>query len=140
MASLVYNYFKARNIAGSVDLDTDTIKVALVTSAYTPDKDAHHYRSSVTNEVTGTGYTAGGATLSGKTVAEVDASDWAKFDATDVTWASSNISARAAVLYKSTGAAAADILIAYVDFGATKTSSGGDFVIQWATDGIMTLA
>ena len=140
MASLVYNYFKARNIAGSVDLDTDTIKAMLVTSAYTPDKDAHHYRSSVTNEVTGTNYTAGGAQLSGKVVAEVDASDWAKFDASNVTWASAYIAARAAVLYKSTGTAANDIVIAYIDFLATKTSSGGDFVIQWATDGIMTLA
>lgn len=138
MASAVYNYFKARAVDGSMDLDGDTIKCALVTSAYTPDIDAHHYFSSVTNEVSGTNYTAGGSTLSGNVVAEVDASDWAKFDASDVTWASAYISARAAVLYDTT--AGPNILIAYVDFGATKTASGGDFVIQWASDGIMTLA
>ena len=53
---------------GSIDLDTDTIKVLLVTSAYTPDQDTHTKHSDVTNEVSGTGYTAGGATLANKSL------------------------------------------------------------------------
>jgi hypothetical protein len=47
----------ARN---NIDFDTDTFKAMLVTSSYTPNKDTHDKRDDVTNEVAGTGYTAGG--------------------------------------------------------------------------------
>ena len=63
MADVIYNSFKRDIMNGSIDLDTDTIKVMLVTSTYTPNQDTHTKRSDVTNEVSGTGYTAGGATL-----------------------------------------------------------------------------
>lgn len=67
---------------GSIDLDTDTIKVALATSSYTPNKDTHNYFDDITNEVSGTGYTAGGATLASKTITLTAAASWA------TTWAS----------------------------------------------------
>ena len=48
---------------GSIDLDTNTIKVALVTRPIRPNQDAHDFFDDITNEVSGTGYTAGGASL-----------------------------------------------------------------------------
>lgn len=140
MANVVYNSFKKDIMNGSIDLDTDTIKVALVTSTYTPDIDANTKFSDVTNEVTGTGYTAGGATLASVTVTADTTNDKGVFDAADVTWTTSTITARGAVIYKSTGTASTSNLVGYVDFGADKTSSAGDFTISWNSGGILTLA
>ena len=66
MADVLYNSFKRDIMNGSIDLDTDTINVMLVTSTYTPDQDAHTKRSDITNEVSGTGYTAGGSRIGRK--------------------------------------------------------------------------
>lgn len=139
MADVVYNGFKKHIMDGTIDLDTDTIKVALVTSSYTPDVDNHVYWSDVTNEVTGTGYTAGGATLANPSVTQDNTNDKGVFDADDVTWSSSTITARGAVLYKDTGSASTSPLICYFDFGSDKSSSNGDFTIQWSADGIISL-
>jgi hypothetical protein len=76
-------------MVGSINLSADTIKVALVTSAYTVDIDAHQFYSDITGEVVGAGYTTSGATLSGVTVTTDLANDRSVFDAADVTWASS---------------------------------------------------
>lgn len=124
---------------GSIDLDTDTIKVMLVTSAYTPDQDVHDYKDDITNEVSGTGYTAGGATLANKTVTQDNTDNEGVFDADDVTWSSSTITARGAVLYKDTGTASTSPLICYFDFGSDKSSSNGNFTIQWNAEGIINL-
>lgn len=140
MADVIYNGFKAKIMNGSIDLDTDTIKVALVTSTYTPNIDTHVFFSDVTNEVSGTGYTAGGATLASATVTQDDTNDKGVFDANDVSWTTATITARGAVLYKSTGTASTSPLIAYVDFTTDKTSTAGTFTIQWSANGILTLA
>jgi len=137
MASAIYNEFKAK--IGSIDWANDTIKVALVTSSYTLDIDAHSNFDDITNEVSGTGYTAGGAALANKTVTRDDTNDWAKYDADDVTWANSTITARGAVIYKDTGTTSTSTLVAYVDFVTDKSSSAGDFIIQWHTDGVFRL-
>lgn len=138
MANAIYNSFKRDIMNGGIDLDTDTIKVALVTSTYTPNIDTHDNFDDITNEVTGTGYTAGGATLS-VTVSADTTDDEGVFDATDVTWSSSTITARGAVIYKSTGTASTSKLICYIDFGEDKVSSAGNFVITWAAEGIINL-
>jgi hypothetical protein len=140
MADVIYNSFKRDIANGSIDLDTDTVKVMLVTASYVPDQDAHTKRSDVTNEITGTGYTAGGQTLSGKTVTADNTNNRGVFDANDVTWSGATFTARGAVLYKSRGgAASADELICYLDFGTDKSVSGGDFTIQWGANGILLL-
>jgi hypothetical protein len=59
-----------------IDYDTDTIRAMLTTSTYTPNLDTHRYKSSVTNEVVGTGYTAGGVALTTKTVTYTAANSW----------------------------------------------------------------
>jgi hypothetical protein len=139
MADVIFNSFKADVLGGVIDLDTDTIKVALVTSAYAPDIDAHKFFSAVTNEVVGTGYTAGGKTLTTPVIAQDDANDRGTFDADDVTWATSTITARGAVVYKDTGVAATSNLIAYLDFVTDKVSSAGDFTITLNAAGLIAL-
>lgn len=139
MADVIYNSYKTDILAGNIDHDADTIKVMLVTSAYTPDQDLHDFKDDVTNEVTGTGYTAGGATLASKTVTQDNTDNEGVFDAADVTWSTSTITARAAVMYKDTGAAATSNLMIYLDFGSDQTSTAGDFTIQWGSEGIVNI-
>jgi len=139
MADIIFNNFKKLIMNGSIDLDTDTIKVALVTSAYTPDQDTHDFFDDVTNEVTGTGYTAGGASLANKAVTADNTDNEGVFDADDVTWSTSTITARAAVLYKSTGTASTSALICYIDFTSDKVSTAGNFTISWNSEGILNL-
>lgn len=139
MADVIYNNFKKLIMNGGIDLDTDTIKVALVTSAYTPDQDTHDFFDDVTNEVVGTGYTAGGASLANKAVTADNTDNEGVFDADDVSWTTSTITARGAVIYKSTGTASTSALICYLDFTSDKTSTAGTFTIAWNAEGILNL-
>lgn len=133
MASLIYNSCLDDMARGAIDFDTDTFKVMLVTSSYTPNKDTHDRRDDVTNEVTGTGYTTGGVT-SACTVTKDTANDKVTLSFAAVSWASSTITARAAVIYKSRGgAASADELVAYNDFGSNVSSTGATFSIAAST-------
>jgi len=68
MASLIYNNFLEELLKANIDFENDTFKLALVTSSYTPDRDTHDNFDDITNEVSGTGYTAGGAALANLTV------------------------------------------------------------------------
>ena len=144
MANVVYNSAKADLMDGTLDLDIDTIKVVLVTSTYTPDIDTHTQYSHITNQVTGDGYTAGGATLADKTVSIDTVNNRGVFDATNTTWSTSTITARGAILYKYVddggSPAATSPLICYFDFTTDKESSSGDFTIQWDSVGILTLS
>lgn len=139
MASKLYGQFVQQAFNKEIDFDSDTIKVALLANTYTPDQDAHNYFDDVsTYEVTGTGYTAGGATLANKTNTYDSATNVIKLDADDVTWASSTITARYAVIYDATPATAATRpLIGYVDFGSDQSSSNGNFTITWDSTGIV---
>lgn len=140
MASVIYNSFKKKIMDGSIDLDTDTIKVALTTSSYTPDQDSHDFFDDVTNEISGTGYSAGGATLANKTVTQDNTDNKGVFDADDTAWASSTITnARYAIVYKSTGVASTSALICAIDFGSNYSSSNGTFTLPWAAEGIVNI-
>ncbi len=138
MADVIYTSFKRDIMNGSIDLDTDTINVMLVTSTYTVSA-SHTKRSDITNEVSGTGYTAGGTAIGSPTVTNVSTNG--VFDGNDVSWTTSTITARGAVLYKSRGgASSADELICYLDFGTDKVSTAGTFTISWNASGILNLA
>lgn len=133
MASLVYNSAIRNAVTGQIDFDTDTFYMMLVTSTYSPDKDTHLDRADVTNEVTGTNYTATGQAVT-VTVSAVDtANDRVDINFADVTWASSTITAAAAVVYKYTGTTANDLLVAYLDFGGDVSSTSGDFTVSTTT-------
>ena len=122
----------------ALDLDdttADRFKVMLVTSSYTPNFGTHDFKSDVTNEVSGTGYDAGGKSLTSVTLTQSGGT--ITFDAADLTWASSTITARGAVVYDDS--LTNDPLICYIDFGADKSSSAGDFVLTFNASGIFTL-
>jgi hypothetical protein len=138
MPSKLYGNFLLKALNKEVDYDTDTIKVALLTSSYTPDQDAHDYFNDVSSyEVSGTGYTAGGNTLASKTATYDSATNVIILDAADTTWASSTITARYAVVYDSTGTSSTSALIGYVDFGSDQASTNGNFTITWDATGIV---
>ncbi|HDH51211.1 MAG TPA: hypothetical protein ENH31_00305 [Nitrospirae bacterium] len=137
MADVIYNSFKKKIMDGGIDLVNDTIKVMLVISAYVPDQDLHDFKDDITDEVVGTGYTAGGAALANKTVTQDNTDDEGVFNADDVTWPDSTITARGAVVYKDTGTPATSPVLCYIDFGADKSSNAGNFVIQWNAEGIL---
>ena len=139
VSAKLYGSFPAKLANGEVDWDTNTIKVALTTSSYTPNQDTHDYFDDITNQVVGTGYTAGGATLASKTVNYDSGTNVTTFDAADVTWSTSTITARYAIIYRDTGVTSTSPLIGYVDFDADVVSSGGDFTIQWNASGIFTI-
>ena len=121
-----------------VDWLTDVIKLMLTTSAYVPNKDTHKFKSDVTNEITGTGYTAGGATLATKTLTYNATTDIVTLDAADVTFTAATLTARIAVIYDDREVAAADKeLIGYVDFGVDQSVAGVDFVLSFDVNGIL---
>lgn len=122
-----------------IDFDTDTIKIMLCTSSYSPDAAAHACVNSVTNEVSGTGYTSGGITLTNTSLTLSGGT--VTFDADDVTWFESVggfNDARYAVIYKDTGTANTSTLFAYIDLASDKGNADADLVIQMNALGIAT--
>ncbi len=133
MASLIFNRALEQWAKGTIDFDTDTFKVMLTTSSYSENKDTHDYRDDVTNEVTGTGYTAGGNTAT-VTVTLDTANDRIDISLGGTTWTTSTITARKAVYYKSRGgASSADEIIVVNDFGSDVITSGGTFTLNAST-------
>ncbi|MEZ5152141.1 hypothetical protein [Rhodococcus zopfii] len=121
-----------------VDLDSDTFKVMLCTSAYAPNQDTHQYKSQVTGEVAGTGYTAGGASLANVAATYDAATNTFKFDADDVVWPGSTFTARYAVIYDDTpSTAATKPLVGYIDFEADIPATNAPFQIVWNPAGIL---
>jgi hypothetical protein len=120
--------FKADVLNKEQDLDADTLKIALYTSSATLDATTTAY--SATNEVSGTGYSAGGVTLTSTTVATTGTT--AYFDADDPEWTSASFTARGALIYNSTNA---DKSIAVLDFGGDFTVSSGTFRIVFPAAG-----
>lgn len=139
MASKLFGSVIAKAFNKEIDLDTDTIKVALLTSAYTPNQDTQDYFDDVSAfEATGTGYTAGGVTLTGKSVSYDASTNTTVFDADDVTLAGSTVTARYAVIYDASPATAATRpLIGYIDFVSDKSSNNGDFQLIWDSTGLI---
>jgi hypothetical protein len=114
----------------------DTFKLALYTSSASLDAASTAFTTS--NEVSGTGYSSGGGTLTG--VAPATSSTTAFTDFADLTFSSSSITARGAMIYNSTpsandesGSSLTNPACVILDFGSDKTSSNGDFTIQFPT-------
>ena len=123
--------FKKALLDGGMDFSSDTsstFKVALFTSSATLGASTTAY--STTNEVSGTGYTAGGNTLT--VVAPTTSGTTAFLDFADTTWSTATITARGALIYNSSAAAGtAGRAVAVLDFGGDKTSTAGDFTVQF---------
>lgn len=131
MASGVYTTFYSDCLKGNIDCDTDTFYMMLVTSSYTFDKN-HDRRSDITNEITGTGYTAGGAATTCSVSVDTGANT-VSVDFTSVAWTGATFTTRAGVVYKRRGgASSADELVAYYDFGADKSPSAETFTVTFS--------
>lgn len=120
--------FKKELLEGIHDFRTtgDTFKIALFTSSATLGASTTAYAT--TNEVTGTGYSAGGNTLS--KVNPTSSGTTAFTDFSDTTWSSATITANGALIYNDTESDKAVVVLA---FGGDKTSTNGDFTIQFPT-------
>lgn len=145
----LYDKYREGNFDGNpINFETpggNGIKCAIVTGAYTLDQNLHDFWSDVSaNEVSGSGYTAGGnvmtggaATVSGGGLVTVDIGDPA-------TWtqnASGFSNGRRAIVYHDTGVAATSRLIGFSnDFGADKGNVDGDFSITVNAAGLFTSA
>lgn len=120
-----------------------TLKMAIVTGSYTPDQNAHDFWNDVSaNEVSGTGYTAGGNALATPTWT-MSGAGLGTFDASDpATWSQNGAgfsNGRRAIIYYDTGTASTSTLVAYSDnFGADTGNVAGDLTITLNASGIYT--
>ena len=123
----------------AVDLDLETHKVAMFTNSITPNFSTDTAYGSApynANEVSGTGYSAGGTALTSTALSE-SPTGTIMWDAADTSWSSSTITnARCALIYAD--ALAGNNAIVLVNFGADYSTSNGTFTIQWASGGIFT--
>ena len=118
--------FKSELFSAVHNFGSHTFKMALFTNSATLNASTTAY--STTNEVSGTGYSAGGATVANVSVNTSGTTAFIDFD--DVAFSSSSITARGALLYNSS---ASDKAIAIFDFGADKSSSSSTFTITIPT-------
>ena len=125
--------FKTQLLEGQHDFTNgaDTFKLALFTSSATLDATTTDY--STTNEASGTGYTAGGGTLVNVTPTSSGTTAFTDFN--DLTFSSATITARGAMIYNTQtgGGSGTTDAVAILDFGSDKTSTNGDFTIQFPT-------
>ena len=122
--------FKQALLDGEMDFSSDTAqsyKIALYTSSASLDAATTAYTTS--NEVSGTGYTAGGNTLTIST-APTTSGTTAFLSFGTTTWSTATITARGALIYQAGGSTPA---VAVLDFGGDKTSTAGDFQITFPT-------
>lgn len=131
MSSVIYQRFLANLMNKEIDLEADTVKVALLDNNHVVDGSDNNWVDVSANEISGDGYTAGGATLSGKAVTQGATTKW---DADDVSWTDAIFSAYHAVLYSGTD------LIASIDFGGEQAIADGTFTLVWDAAGIITLS
>jgi hypothetical protein len=140
MASFIFNGAKAKLGDGSIDWNTDTIKVSLHTSSLTPDKDNDVFFSDIGSEISPVGtYVAGGATLTGTSVTQDNTNDRGVYDANDVQWTGVTSVYRYAIVYKSTGVASTSPVIAVLDYGTDQTVTNAVVDIAWPASGVFSL-
>ena len=125
--------FKQELLEGQHDFRTSghTFYMALYTSSATLDATTTDY--SATNEVSGTGYTAAGQQLT--QVNPTTSGTTAFTDFADETWTTATITARGAIIYNTTtgGGTGTTDAVCVLDFGGDKTSTAGDFTVQFPT-------
>lgn len=140
VTSFLYGNVFLKAFNKEINWSGDSIKVLLLSSAYVPNQDTHTYKSDLNvsaNEVTGTGYTAGGTALVSKTISYNPTTNQMTLTAANTQWPNSTISARYAVVYDDTPSLDSQKpLLGYIDFGVTEQSSAGTFEIVWNAAGI----
>lgn len=127
--------------ANIFDLDeaADDIKVSAHTNTYTVNQDTHDFADDLTNEVSGTNYSAGGAAIANQTLTR--STNTVTFDGDNIVWSQSGAgfsNARKFVVYRNTGSAATSRLFSVVTADADVGNVTGDLTIAWAGTGIAT--
>lgn len=132
MSGTIHTHGIYAGLIGDIAFDTDSFKVMLSTSSYTPDKD-HDFRDDVTNEITGTGYTAGGESVT-VSVTKDTTNDRVDISLGGTSLASSTITARNATYYKDRGGlASADEIIMTNTFSGDVSTTAGTFTLNAST-------
>lgn len=141
VSAYMFGQALAKALNKEVSWSSDVVKVALVKDTWTPNQDTNAYWADiVANEATGTGYTAGGATLASKTLTYTAATNTNVLGAANVQWPASTITARFAVVYDdSPSTNATKPVLGYVDFGANQSTSNTTFEIVWSASGIFAI-
>jgi len=130
MANALSNEFKYQKQLGNIDMDANTFKVALMATAFTFNIDTHSNWSNVSaSELAGVnGYTTGGATLAGVSVAKDDTNDRSNTTWNNVTWTASGGDigpSPGAIIYKDTGTASTSTVVGFLDFTTDRTAANG---------------
>ncbi|HML56606.1 MAG TPA: hypothetical protein PKC79_21110 [Solidesulfovibrio magneticus] len=138
MADLIYASFKEGLGKGHFDLAADTVRCALLTSAYAPSAGHATLADVAASEATGAGYATGGQTLSG--VAWTLSGLSAALTAADPSWDEASITARYALIYVAkTVAGRTNPLVCLLDFGADRGVTGGTFSVRFDASGVLAL-
>jgi len=124
--------FKQQMVQGQQNLASNTLKMALYTGFATLGPDTTVY--STTNEATGTGYTAGGVTMSGVTI-NTSASGIVYINFSNVVWPNASFTVRGALIYNVSQSNAS---VAVLDFGADKICSNQTFTVTMPTNSATT--
>lgn len=124
MANALYAKGKEKILSGSINFSSDTIKAALLSSAYTANLSTDEFWSGISANLLNTAQTLGSKGVTDGV-----------FDAADVTFTAvtSGATAKAIVIYKDTGTASTSPLLAYIDTitGFPLATNGGDITITW---------
>jgi len=134
MASENFRQLTRHLAKADIDFDTADLRVLLVSSIPSETNlDEWVDRADVTNEVTGPGYTAGGISQPYTLEAFDSANNRQAITYTNRAngWTDATITAVGAIIYKHTGVAADDLLLHFVDFGGTVTSTAGNYSITY---------
>lgn len=138
VTSSMYGKFLLSLLNKEIDYESDDIYAAVITNAYTPNQDTHQYWSDVVaHELVGTGYTANGKLLVGKSMPYSSGDNKVTLDCDDLSWTGTTWSAaRYLVFYDRTpGSDATRPLICWVDFGADQSTSSQPFTYVVPTTG-----
>ena len=139
ITSAITNTFKAEMLKGLHSFDTsgatpagNVFKIALYTNSATLGTTTTAY--SATNEISGSGYSAGGNTLTNTGVGTTTTTSFTDFS--DTSWTSASFTARGCLIYNSSTVTGltSNAAVCAVDFGGDKTVSSGTFTIQFPTN------
>lgn len=141
MASVFYNNYFEELGKGGVNYTSDSFKLALMTTSYTPDVDVDAFRADLTGEASGTNYTAGGQAVVNVTLTQDNTNDRAVVDFDTLVFTNVTLSnIDGAVLYKDTGNIATDLLICYIDFTeGSQDVVANDFTVTPNATGVLTI-
>lgn len=144
MPDYVNNNFKEVVMEAGFNLleGQDDVQVALVGSSFTEDQDGDEDMADINDELSGTGYTAGGQNIDNQAVTQDNTDNEGVFDGDDVTWTGLDAGTIGALIYNTwTGTAATSELIGHVDTPSNLPliTNGGDVTVQFAAEGILNI-